>query len=101
MSNAQHTPGPWSVTESSDWSGMGGVSLGIDDAYGMDGGRDYHLATVVHGDPDELKANACLISAAPELLEVAEGILVDDMLQYLPDEYIAKVRAAIAKAKGE
>jgi hypothetical protein len=49
----------------------------------------------------EAKANASLMAAAQELLEVAEGILVDDMLQYLPDEYVAKVRTAIAKAKGE
>ena len=41
-----------------------------------------------------------LVAAAPELLEVARGIIVDDMLQYLPAEYVAKVRAAIAKATG-
>lgn len=50
---------------------------------------------------DEAKANARLIAAAPELLEVAQSILADDMLQYLPAEYIAKVRAAIAKATGD
>lgn len=67
MSNTKHTPGPWQVTESSDWAGMGGVSLGIDDARGQEGERDYHLATVVHGDPDELRANALLIAAAPRM----------------------------------
>ena len=40
------------------------------------------------------------MAAAPELLEVARGILVEDMLQYLPAEYVAKVRGAIAKATG-
>ena len=44
--------------------------------------------------------NATLIAAAPELLEVAQNILADDLLPYLPAEYIAKVRAAIAKATG-
>lgn len=38
-----------------------------------------------------------LKSQRDELLDVAEGILVDDLLPYLPAEYIAKVRAAIAK----
>lgn len=41
-----------------------------------------------------------LIAAAPELLEVAQGILAADMLQYLPAEYVSKVRAAVAKATG-
>ena len=44
--------------------------------------------------------DARLIAAAPELLEVAHSILADDMLQYLPAEYVAKVRAVIAKATG-
>lgn len=97
---SKHTPGPWSVTESSDWTGMSGVSLGIDDAAGQEGERDYHLATVVHGDPEELAANARLIAAAPELLEALE-----DALQYLqhhlPDEALEPHRAAIKKARGE
>ena len=35
-----------------------------------------------------------------ELLKVAQGILAEDMLQYLPDEYVANARTAIANAKG-
>ena len=35
-----------------------------------------------------------------ELLEVTRGILVEDMLQYLPVVYVDKVRAAITKATG-
>ena len=38
--------------------------------------------------------------AALELLDVAECILAEDMLPYLPAEYVAKVRAVIAKATG-
>jgi hypothetical protein len=68
----KHTPGPWLVTESSDWTGVSGVSLGIDDAFGQDGGRDYFLATVVNGDPDELQANARLIAAAPQMLKTLQ-----------------------------
>ena len=46
------------------------------------------------------EANARLIAAAPELLDIAQSIIVDDMLEYLPDEYVLKVRAVIAKATG-
>ena len=35
-----------------------------------------------------------------ELLKVAQGILAEDMLQYLPAEYVANVRAVIASVKG-
>lgn len=80
----KHTPGPWNVN---DERGIDG-NIYIEDALGV-------VAIVT----DE--ANARLIAAAPELLEVAQGILADDMLQYLPAEYVSKVRAAIAKATGE
>lgn len=57
-------------------------------------GRAHHAdwcSDVVHPDMR-------LIAAAPELLDVAQSILADDMVQYLPAEYVEKVRAAIAKA---
>lgn len=109
--STKHTPGPWTVTESSDWTGMSGVSLGIDDAAGQDGERDYHLATVVHGDPDELAANARLIASAPELMQAlqeAENAL-DDYVERLEKlggqmnygrKVLMQARAAIAKATG-
>lgn len=59
-------------------------------------GRAHHAdwcADVVHPDMR-------LIAAAPELLDVAQSILADEMVQYLPAEYVEKVRAAIAKATG-
>lgn len=109
-----HTPGPWLVTEGSDWSGMNGVSLGIDDAFGQDGGRDYHLATVVHGDPDVLQANALLVAAAPELLgdlreaattlrryealHRAKGTAESDAKAELNAALAARFEATIAKA---
>lgn len=97
---SKHTPGPWMVTDSEgDVSLNGGVSIGIDDAFGQDGGRDYCLATVVHGDPDELRANAELVAAAPELLAALE-----EMMEYRPCNQLGAVthraRAVIAKAKG-
>lgn len=97
---SKHTPGPWMVTDSGgDVNVMDGCSIGIDDAFGQDGGRDYCLATVVNGDPDELRANAELVAAAPELLDALE-----EMMEYLPCNQLGGVthraRAAIAKAKG-
>lgn len=100
-----HTPGPWNVTNSHDWTGMEGVAFGIDDAAGMDGERDYHLATVVHGDPDELVANARLIAAAPDLLEALKGLVAwaEEYGGERPHRHCGctycVARAAIAKAE--
>lgn len=101
---AKHTPGPFFVTQSSDWGGMSGVSLGIDDAFGMEGGRDYHLATVVHGDPDAMRANARLIAAAPEMLEALQFMLTEfehGDINAGEEAAISKARTAIAKATGD
>ena len=62
----KHTPGPWIALESDS------TTMYVDDAFGFDGGRDYYLAEIRHGDPVELKANARLISAAPDLLELVK-----------------------------
>lgn len=97
MTQATHTPGPWFVS----YEHGGGTEIAIDDAFGIDGGRDYDLVTVTHGDPEELKANAALVSAAPELLEALQEVfvigdkLVDDVYGY---EFALKAKAAIAKA---
>lgn len=103
---ARHTPGPWgfygkiqSVGEEGDkadlyWGNVTPVPW-----------RGY-VCSILSADRidgisrEEAEANARLIAAAPELLEVVQGILAEDMLQYLPAEYIAKVRAVISKATG-
>ena len=55
-------------------------------------------------DPEGL-ANAHLIAAAPDLLEVAESFaqvtVVDGHAIGLMSEFFTRARAAIAKAKGE
>lgn len=95
---AKYTPGPWEAfRNSSFWE--------INPTNGGENGIPFSVADVCSsspGFPDGglQEANARLIAAAPELLEVAQGILVEDMPQYLPAEYIAKVRAVIAKATG-
>ena len=42
-----------------------------------------------------------LLLAAPELLEVAQMILAEDLLDFAPHGCDSKIRAAIAKATGE
>lgn len=103
MSDAKHTPGPWL----SQYDDNGFFEISSDAVatpiHTSSGSKTLMLQTRIaftysEGETDE--ANAHLIAAAPELLEVAESILADDMLQYLPGEYVAKVRAVIAKATG-
>lgn len=94
--STKHTPGPWFSKRHQT------VAKTFIRAVGDKLPGTCAIAEVCkRGDIGEREANACLIAAAPELLEVARSILVDDMLQYLPDEYIAKVRAVISKATGE
>ena len=79
----KHTPGPWSINGNK-----------ID-------GNGYHIVSVNSHRTSEGEANARLIAAAPELLEIVKSILADDMMQYLPAEYIEKIRSSIAKATGQ
>ena len=84
----QHTPGPW------EWRTNQNGSVNI---FGEDGCR----AILCDAFLINQEGNARLIAAAPDLLEVSERILAPDMIDYLPAEYVAKVRAAIAKAIGK
>lgn len=95
MEQVKHTPGPWEAIGNLVRSPMHqpkGLPAGVQIADCRDGYFFPHT--------DEAKANASLIAAAPELLDVAQSILADDMLKYLPDEYVARVRSVIAKATG-
>jgi hypothetical protein len=102
MNNAQHTPGPW-VYEKTGYVKSEGC----------------YIAEVLHGpdcpDVDEVKENARLIAAAPDLLkalEACEEIMrraIGDRLPILKGTYceeedwqaaLRKARSAIAKAKG-
>jgi hypothetical protein len=64
MNTAQHTPGPWVITEGDALTNF------IYDDLGEDGCLE-PIASVSHGDPVELDANTLLIAAAPELLALA------------------------------
>ena len=90
-----HTPGPWIIRH----GGSGFV------------GTEEQTVAIAYGDapdchPDErMQANACLITAAPELLSALEQMLdafVDDPMthQYTSGTAADAARDAIAKARG-
>lgn len=82
MAQFKGTPGPWSV------GGNEGNKLSVN-------ADPYFVALVDEGDSQE--ANACLIAAAPELLEALQD------LQARACIYVntSKAEAAITKATGE
>lgn len=95
----KHTPGPWSIKQPKRILGCdtrGQLYLHA---------KDVTLAAILDG---EREANACLIAAAPDLLQVAEAI--EGALR-MPGVTAAEVldenspirdalRAAVSKAKG-
>lgn len=91
----KHTPGPWSVPLPII------TDAGMPFSPVVANTLIAKVYSTCFGDHAQSEANARLMAAAPELLQVARGILVEDMLQYMPDEYVSKVRAAIFKATGE
>ena len=103
MSNANHTPGPWSSSMwTDDVAGAVGWSIVCGDA-----GHLVPTNTFETDDEEEAEANARLIAAAPELLDALKAML--DQFNYstvsglVHDESMAimKAREAIAKATGE
>lgn len=93
----KHTPGPWEAHN-------GEVTTR------QINGRSYRRIAAIQDYgvgclPEVDKANARLIAAAPDLLDAAEGV-VGDLERFVshrgpgPDQRLALLRAAIAKAKG-
>ncbi len=93
----KHTPGPWKVA-GDDINGQAIVR-----------GEHVEIATCWHhclGSLEiQMRANARLIAAAPELLEALEALMVtidaqiNAGLRWDPEE-VAAARSAIAKARG-
>jgi hypothetical protein len=84
-----HTSGPWRETDA-------GV-----EAQAFNGSWKWLVERVRGGTPEERKANARLIAAAPELLHACK--MIADLAvcwEALTPGDIAEVRAAIAKAEG-
>ena len=90
--NAKHTPGPWTTGRAINAVDMGKFSFIC--PFGANSADQVA----------EIKANACLISSAPDLLAALEAII--KMIgpyagQGRMDAEIAAARSAIAKARGE
>ena len=87
---SKHTPGPWKIVDAWNY-------------YMVEGQNDEEIIWQdgPYQTPVINKANACLIAAAPDLLEALEAIVGDSSIQRVSDDLHAKARAAIAKAKGE
>lgn len=112
-SNAQHTPGPWpkagEIWEPSTPHPEAEpvVRLSVLDyerarvCVDICEGISTHDLETLPSPAEAYEVFKNVQAQRDELAEVAEGILVDDLLPLLPAEYIAKVRAAIAKARGQ
>jgi hypothetical protein len=96
MTNAKHTPGPWTISAvcTDEIIGEGGILVARAIQYG-------HDIIISH---EERFSNARLIAAAPDLLEALIwaldalenlGITIEEM-----PETIIKARLAISKAEG-
>ena len=108
MPESKHTPGPWFVFGNGHC--VGGPKGFIDGDP-----REQTAGVAMCGmrlrTDDEAEANARLIAAAPDLLDVAETFLamhqeyLNDPDAMYPDKLLATVRhlaeAAVKKAKGE
>jgi len=98
--NTKHTPGPWTFSSSEQWGDTRFYVAQQEDAPYTPNYSDVAtlIAETVSGEYVRIQeANARLIAAAPELLEVLQEALV-----LIPDAYETKERAlrAIAKATG-
>lgn len=92
----QHTPGPWksfNITfdpRCGSIRGEGGEAVAL-------------MPNWLDSDPmDELRANAHLIAAAPDMYAaLAEYVEIIDRVHLPDDDNVRKARAALRKARGE
>lgn len=114
MSKAKHTPGPWTVISSdpqAEFYEDGELSYFNPLTVSVPGGGQDICSFEYDGSPisrnasvEEIKANARLIAAAPELLEALE-VISEAIDAYGGDlhnklEGVQAVRDAIAKVRG-
>lgn len=104
---SKHTPGPWNLFNTAEiFTNLGAVNAEGIEATSNDG---WMIADCDMGglSLSEIKANAMLIAAAPDLLEALE-VMIEfvanvhaNKAQTICYSEMDKARAAIAKAKGE
>lgn len=92
----KHTPGPWAHINPD------GFTVRHPQVY-SDTGPVCNATWLGDGRINELRANACLIAAAPDLLESLQEIVAaaDGAGWSQLDATLERARAAIAKATGE
>lgn len=97
---SEHTPGPWQV-----WYGGldGDTYFTIGSKYGDVSGVVCDYAVPSPRPSAEVRANARLIAAAPDLLAACQAALpyVEQMPWPAPERVVDAVRAAVAKATGQ
>ena len=100
--SAKHTPGPWIVSCIDDTERPGIDAYDLDFSIVIWGVREEENEGIHGRTPDEERANACLIAAAPDLLEALTRLR--DAEKAPRGEWIDAIANAdivIAKAKGE
>jgi hypothetical protein len=105
--SAKHTPGPWHCglfREAGADSRFNGIDIGADNGANV---ALIHYQQHAH-EPAEVKANASLIAAAPELLDALQSLIAEyePNLKAFATDAPRKAKweaacAAIAKATGE
>jgi hypothetical protein len=87
IKTTQHTPGPWVVYDDSNDGKTNRMEIAA---------RGKTVACIYHSVPEEDWPNACLIAAAPDLLEALQMLLAN------PNSglWANTARSAIAKATG-
>ena len=78
--------------------------VALDDDFGINGGRDYRLVEVIHGDPEVLRANAALFAQAPRMFWALQSALkLLDSVAYVAQEgdsdaVVAELQSVLADA---
>jgi len=100
MTNTQHTPGPWVMDDEYGTEIIGsGKIVAVTMNQMLATKAQQKKGVLGFDDVEQIKANARLIAAAPELLEALERmVLICEAYNGLEAK---KARAVIAKAKGE
>jgi len=89
---SKHTPGPWVVYDDSKDGKTNRIEIAA---------RGKTVARIYHSEPEEDLPNACLIAAAPDLLEALQTIAngTEFWDAYPPEHPYGKAKAAMLKAR--
>jgi hypothetical protein len=91
IKTTKHTPGPWVVYDDSNDGKTNRMEIAA---------RGKTVARIYHSVPEEDWPNACLIAAAPDLLEALVEASVALRIGHNSLTALEKASAAIAKATG-